>query len=78
MTDVSVRELRNQGGQVLDRVLSGEQVVITRDGQPVAELRQLEPPGVDAAQLVRRWQHLPRLDPQRWKADVDAALDADL
>jgi len=78
MSEVSVRELRNQGGRVLDRVLSGEQVVITRDGQPVAELRQLPPSGLNAEELLRRWQHLPRLDGTRFRADVDEALDAAL
>lgn len=73
-----MRELRNQGGRVLDRVLSGEDVVITRDGQPVAELRQVSAPALSSVQLLRRWQHLPRLDPAAFRADVDGALDATL
>ncbi|WP_397219642.1 type II toxin-antitoxin system Phd/YefM family antitoxin [Nocardioides sp. AE5] len=36
---VSVRNLRNRGGAVLDAVARGGAVVITRDGVPVAELR---------------------------------------
>jgi antitoxin (DNA-binding transcriptional repressor) of toxin-antitoxin stability system len=35
---VHVRELVNQGEQVLDRVIAGEHLTITRDGQPVPEL----------------------------------------
>lgn len=38
MEDVSVRELRDYGGQILDRVERGETVTITRDGRPVARL----------------------------------------
>jgi prevent-host-death family protein len=78
MADVTVRELRNQGGRVLDRVLAGEQVVITRDGHPVAELRQVASPGLTSEQLLSRWRHLPRLDPERFQADVDSSLDAAL
>jgi prevent-host-death family protein len=37
MDAVTVRELRNHGGEVLDRVARGEAVVVTRDGAEVAE-----------------------------------------
>jgi prevent-host-death family protein len=36
-----VRDLRNNGGEVLRRVEHGERIVVTRDGTPVAELRPL-------------------------------------
>jgi antitoxin (DNA-binding transcriptional repressor) of toxin-antitoxin stability system len=39
METVSVRELRNHGGEVLDRVARGAVVVVPRDGAEVAELR---------------------------------------
>lgn len=39
METVTVRELRNHGGEVLDRVARGEALVVTRDGTEVAELR---------------------------------------
>ena len=38
MTEVTVRDLRNHGGEILDRVESGESLTVTRDGRPVAEL----------------------------------------
>lgn len=41
VADVTVRDLRNHGGQVLERVERGETMVVTRDGRPVAELRPL-------------------------------------
>lgn len=75
---MTVRELRNEGGRVLDRVLGGEQVVITRDGRPVAELRQLAPRGLTAAELLSRWRHVPAIDAQQFRADVDAVIDAEL
>ena len=75
MTTVSIRELRNHGGEVVDRVLAGEHLVVTRDGRPVAELRQLRRPGIDAVNLLARWRQLPRVDPSTFRPDLDAILD---
>jgi len=38
VTDVSIRDLRNHGGEVIDRVLGGHDIVITRSGRPVAQI----------------------------------------
>ncbi len=77
MARVSVRELRNQGGKVLDRVQGGEQVIITRDGEDVAELRPARK-ALSAGALVARWQNLPPMDPQSLRDDVDEILDSGL
>ncbi len=39
MAEITIRELRNHGGEVVDRVAHGEQITVTRAGKPVAELR---------------------------------------
>jgi prevent-host-death family protein len=78
MAEVTVRDLRNEGGRVLDRVVAGETVVVTRDGAPVAELRPVSAPALDAASLLERWRRLPHVDPQRLRRDIDDALDASL
>jgi len=39
MTDYSVAEARNKLSELIDRALKGEDVVITRHGAPVVELR---------------------------------------
>lgn len=39
MSTHSVAEARNQLSRLIDRVLSGEAVTITRHGQPVVELK---------------------------------------
>ncbi len=78
MEAVSVRELRNQGGKVLDRVARGETLVVTRDGTEVAELRPRPGRGPKAADLIARRRHLPRIDPQALLRDVDAVLDSEL
>ncbi len=78
VSDVTIRDLRNHGGEVVDRVLSGETIVITRSGVPVAELVPLPPEGLDAAALLARWRHLPSVDFATFRADLDRALDASL
>jgi prevent-host-death family protein len=71
---VTVRELRNQGGQVLDRVLAGEQITITRDGQPVAELSPLSIP-TNLATLKKRAAKLKAIDPTSLRNDLDEIVD---
>jgi antitoxin (DNA-binding transcriptional repressor) of toxin-antitoxin stability system len=78
MSDVTIRELRNHGGDVIDRATRGEQITITRGGKPVAELRATAPPALTAATLLARWRSLPRVDPARLRADLDELLDARL
>ena len=60
---------------MVDRVIAGESLVVTRDGRPVAELRPLGQSALTAEELIRRWQRLPNVDPQIFRADVDAAID---
>ena len=57
---------------------AGEVVTITRDGEPVAELRPLPRQPLSAAALVEQFRHLPPLDADRLRADVDAFLDQSL
>lgn len=76
--EVTVRELRNHGGEVLDRVERGETVTVTRSGTPVAQLRPLPRPRLSAAELVARRRLLPVVDPTAWRADVDALIDQSL
>ena len=50
---VGVRELRNQVASVLRRAQSGDRMVVTVDGQPIAQLGPLEPTGgIELADLV--------------------------
>jgi prevent-host-death family protein len=78
MSVVSIRELRNHGGAVVDRVSRGEQITITRDGTPVAELRPVDPPTLTAEVLIDRWRSVPAVDPIAFRADIDAGVDPDL
>ena len=75
MDTVTIRDLRNRGGEVVDRVEAGMPVTVTRDGRPVAELRPWRPRGLRAATLVERWRRLPPLDSRRLRSDIDALVD---
>jgi prevent-host-death family protein len=76
VAEVSIRELRNHGGDVVDRAAGGEPITITRAGKAVAQLRPLPPAPLAAAVLVERWRRLPPIDPVRLRADIDEVLDA--
>ena len=78
MTEVRVRDLRNHGGDVLDAVLRGERVTVTRAGKPVAELRPVSAAGTPATVLLDRWKVLPVLDLASLRTDLDAVLDSAL
>ena len=75
MSEVSIRELRNHGGDVVDRAAKGERLTITRSGKPVAELGPLGRDPVPLAVLIARWSRLPRLDPTGLRKDLDQVLD---
>ncbi len=75
MNTVTVRDLRNHGGEVLDRVEAGARLTVTRSGRPVAELVPLRKPPATSATLLERWSRLAPVDPVSFRADVDAVLD---
>ncbi len=78
MDTVTVRDLRNHGGEVLNRVATGEALIVTRDGAEVAELRPLRRPSVTVADLIARRAALPQIDVATFKSDIDSVLDASL
>ena len=78
MQEVSVRELRNNGGQILDRVAGGESMTITRDGTPVAVVAPLPTPRLSAAALLERWKNVPVIDGEQLREDIAEIMDLDL
>ncbi len=78
MAEATVRDLRNQGGHVLERVLAGERVTITRDGKPVADLVPIGRQRLTAEVLVDRFRSLPSVDPVLLRKDVDTVIDPGL
>ncbi|MFA4840495.1 MAG: type II toxin-antitoxin system prevent-host-death family antitoxin [Agrococcus sp.] len=78
MSTVTVRDLRNKGGEVLDRVVGGESFVVTRDGRAVAELSPLRRRSAAPKELIARRRALPPIDAGALRRDIDAVLDASL
>ena len=78
MAKVTVRELRNHGGDVLARVARGESLVVTRDGEDIGELRPVRRRTPQTASLIASRRTLPRVDAARLREDVDSVVDASL
>jgi prevent-host-death family protein len=75
MADVSIRELRDHGGEVVDRAARGEQITITRAGLAVAELRPVSREPLTAETLLARWQRLPPVDYPAMRAELDEVIN---
>lgn len=74
---MSIRELRNQGGEIVDRAANGERITITRGGKPVAELSPLRP-DLSAEVFLERSRHLPSIDTEAFRIEVDNFVDWEL
>jgi prevent-host-death family protein len=75
------RELRNDNAKVIDAVTAGETFVITRNGEPVAELR---PARAGRRTFISREEIATmaatgvRIDRHRFRADLDELIDQGL
>jgi len=78
MSSVNVRELRNRGGEVVERVARGASVIVTKGGAAVAELRPIPKPALDRETLLARFKRLPSVDPEALKRDLDRVIDPSL
>ena len=75
---VTVRELRNRGGDVLAQVQTGKSFVVTSNGVPVAELRPLTRPPLSTQELLARRVGRPAVDASVLRAEIDAVIDTSL
>jgi prevent-host-death family protein len=75
MADVTIRELRNKGGEVIERVIGGEVLTVTRDGIPVAKLSPLPRKPLTAEALLERHRGLPPLDLDEIRRELDEIVD---
>ena len=78
MSEVSIRELRNHGGDIVERAAKGERLTITRSGKPVAELRPLGREPMSLHVILARRRPLPAVDPDQLRHDLDQVLDPTL
>jgi prevent-host-death family protein len=75
---ITQRTLRNESGEIMRGLDRGESYIVTRNGVPVGELmpvRRRE--AVPADLLLAALGGAPRIDPTRFRKDVDELIDQD-
>jgi prevent-host-death family protein len=78
---IAQRELRNDNAKVIDAVAGGETFVVTRNGEPVAELRPIH---AKRATFISRGEIAAlavagvRIDRRQFRADLDRLIDQGL
>ena len=75
---IAQRELRNDNARVVDAVAAGETFVVTRNGEPVAELRPIRTTRrtfISRADSAARADPGVRIDRDRFRADLDRVID---
>lgn len=76
---ITQRELRNDSAAVLREVQTGQTLIVTRNGNPVAELRPIQPRRfVPRTVIAEAVAHAPRIDATRFRADLDAVISPSL
>jgi prevent-host-death family protein len=75
---ITQRELRNDSAAIMDAVVAGETVVVTRNGHVVAELHPARGRRLAATAEVARALHgLPKVDLDAMRAEADQLLGPD-
>ena len=78
---IAQRELRNDNAKVIEAVTAGETFVVTRNGEPVAELRPLR---AGRCSFISREEVAAlaaagvRIDRHQFRADLDQVIDQGL
>ncbi|WP_374157912.1 type II toxin-antitoxin system Phd/YefM family antitoxin [Mycobacterium sp. G7A2] len=75
------RELRNENAKVMDAVAGGETFIVTRNGEPVAEIRPIQSVRktfIRRQDLLRNAGVQARIDPDQFRRDLDNAVDQSL
>jgi prevent-host-death family protein len=78
---IAQRELRNDNAKVIEAVSAGETFVVTRNGEPVAELRPFRAGRrtfISRAEVAALATANVRIDRDRFRADLDDVIDQGL
>lgn len=78
---IAQRELRNENAKVIDAVAAGETFVVTRNGEPVAELRPFRAGRrtfITREEVAALAAPGVRIDRERFRADLDRVIDQGL
>ena len=75
---ISQRELRNDSGDVMRAVDRGDSFIVTRNGVPIATLEPVRANYfTNARAAANAFRGAPRIDFERFHADVDVLIDQD-
>jgi prevent-host-death family protein len=78
-TEITQRELRNNSGEIMRQLDQGQSFVVTRNGVPVGELAPLRRHRfISAHEAVAAFQGAPRIDFDRFRADLDSAASQEV
>jgi len=78
---IAQRELRNENAKVIEAVTLGETFVVTRNGEPVAELRPIKAGRrsfISRAEVAALAAAAVRIDHRQFRADLDRSIDQEL
>lgn len=78
---IAQRELRNDNAKIINAVAAGETFIVTRNGEPVAELGPLRPGRrtfISREEVSALSQANVRIDRQRFREDLDRMIDQGL
>ena len=78
---IAQRELRNENAKVIEAVTAGETFVVTRNGEPVAELRPIRAGRrtfISRAEVATLAIAGVRIDRHQFRADLDQVIDQSL
>lgn len=76
---ITQKELRNDTAAVLGAAEQGEEIIVTRNGTPIARLMPLidESPFVSAEVMDRTAAGLPKIDFKQFRRDLEEHIDWD-
>lgn len=76
--EITQRQLRNESGEVMRALDSGESFVVTRNGVAVGELKPVQRHRFVAREAVREvFARAATLEAERFRADLDRVVDQD-
>jgi len=73
--EISQRDLRLRSKDIMDAVERGESFTVTRAGRPMGQLVPLRRQFVSREQFMMGSQHAPKIDYEKFRADLDAIID---
>lgn len=75
---ISQRELRNSSAAIMNAVEAGETLIVTRSGNPVAELRPIRRRrAVPVEEVLANFAGCPPMSYESLRADMDAIFGED-